>query len=90
MNTIEIILSLPDMFDYDEYTKACLKSGVEPFRIGDYAQRVGILRVAMYRFKGVSADKAYTAFIMEMNKVAQEKKQQKSSTTGGCSGCGKK
>ena len=90
MNNIEIILSLTDMFDYNEYTKVCLKLDIAPLYISDYAQRVGMLRVAMHRFKGVSADKAYTAFIMEMNKVAQEKKQQKSPTTGGCSGCGKK
>ena len=85
---ISIVLELQDPFNYDEFAKACLVKDLSPMPIYEYAQKVGMLMVAMRCFKGVSPEKAYLLFIQEMNNAYSQKSN--SSQTGGCGSCGKK
>ena len=47
MKFIEVILSLENPFDYEEYKIAGEMAGIHVARIGDYAQGVGMLKVAI-------------------------------------------
>ena len=91
---LDMILALDNIFSYDEYVKMCILSNIEILTIGDYAQRVGMLKVAMNRFPGVSPDKAYLSLITEMNHAHSSQNNSNlkhiTSTNGECKPCGKK
>ena len=63
MNWWNMSLQLKDPFDYDEFACACIAENFEPLPISQYAQKVGMLMVATRRFKGVTPEEAYMAFI---------------------------
>ena len=88
MNWLDISLGLQDHFDYDEFVIACVGQDLTPLSPFEYAQKVGMLMVAQRRFKRVSPETAYKAFIQEMNSVASQRTT--TNSTGGCGGCGKK
>ena len=88
MNWWEIALKLKDPFDYDEFCHACTISDFEPLPVFEYAQKMGMLAVAIKRFKSGCAETDYRAFIQEMNSAASQKST--TNSTGGCGGCGKK
>ena len=88
MNWWDISLELKDPFDYDEFCSIYIAQNLEPLSPFEYAQKVGMLMVAQRRFKGVSPEAAYKAFIQEMNSAASQRTTINS--TGGCGGCGKK
>ena len=88
MNWWDISSELKDPFDYDEFYSMCIVQNLEPLSPFEYAQKVGMLMVAQRRFKGVSPETAYKAFIQEMNSAASQKST--TNSTGGCGGCGKK
>jgi len=88
MNWWDISLELEDPFDYDEFCSIHIAQNLEPLSPFEYAQKVGMLMVAQRRFKGVSPEAAYKAFIQEMNSTASQKST--TNSTGGCGGCGKK
>jgi len=88
MNWWDMALQLKDPFDYDEFVIACVEQDLTPLSPFEYAQKVGMLMVAQRRFKGVSPEAAYKAFIQEMNSATSQRTT--TNSTGGCSGCGKK
>ena len=91
MNWWDIALELKDPFDYDEFVKACLIKEFSPIPISEYAQKVGMLMVAIKRFKGVTPEEAYKAFIQEMNEhYSGNHSISTSNPKGGCSSCGGK
>lgn len=83
----DITLELQDPFNYDEFVKACLVKEFSPMPIYEYAQKVGMLMVAIRCFKGVSPEAAYLAFIQEMNNTYSQRTV--TSSKGGCGSCGK-
>ena len=88
MNWWDITVELQDPFNYDEFVRACLVKEFSPMPIYEYAQKVGMLMVAMRCFKGVSPEAAYMAFIQEMNNAYSQRTN--TSSKGGCGSCGKK
>ena len=88
MNWWDMALQLKDPFDYDEFCSICIAQNLEPLSPFEYAQKVGMLMVAQRRFKGVSPEAAYKAFIQEMNSAASQRTT--TNSTGGCGGCGKR
>ena len=88
MNWWDMALQLKDPFNYDEFVITCIGQDLTPLSPFEYAQKVGMLMVAQRRFKGVSPETAYKAFIQEMNSAASQKST--TNSIGGCGGCGKK
>lgn len=85
---LEIVLKLKDPADYGEFVAACKQSGIRPLPIGHYAQKLGMVLVAMIRFPGVAVDQAYLKLIDEMNAVAVIAAGQPVPATP-CGGCSK-
>lgn len=83
----DIALELQDPFNYDEFVKACLVREFEPVSIYEYAQKVGMLMVAIRCFKGVSPEAAYTALRQEMNNAYLQRPI--INPKKGCNPCGK-
>ena len=79
MKWIPTILTLSDYFDYDEYVKAVVLENDKPMDIYAFANRVGILMVALRRYPNIQVTDAYKAFQQELK-----------ASKGGCGGCGKK
>ncbi|MBV6340445.1 hypothetical protein [Candidatus Magnetobacterium casense] len=92
LRNLNIVLSLKNIYDYDEYVKECLRVERQPLPLYEYAQKVGILMFAMERYKGVGAESAYRSFVSEMNALHQQAKSNvaQDKKDGGCGGCGKK
>lgn len=86
MKFIEVILSLENPFDYEEYKIAGEMAGIHVARIGNYAQVVGMLKVAIYQHPDMEPEQAYSAFLTEMNTLMPETERQTSSK--GCGSCG--
>jgi len=60
---LEIALSLSDPCDYEEFCESCLKEGIEPLPILEYAQKMGIAMVAVRRFPNDDPMDAYMRLV---------------------------
>mgnify|MGYP001574676040 CR=1 FL=1 len=91
MEFIKIILSLDNRFDYLEYEYKMKEAGLHVASIGNFAQVVGMLSVAMTQYPDMPPEAAYMQFISDMNNaVASAPEQQAISqpAKSGCGGCG--
>ena len=89
MEFIKVILSLENPFDYEEYKIAMKKKGLHVATIGNFAQVVGMLKVAIYQHPDMEPEQAYMAFLTEMNTPKAVLKGQDQPAGEGCCG-GKK
>lgn len=91
---LEIVLSLNNIFNYQEYL---LKTD-KPLPEGEYAQKIGMLKCSMIKYPTMSPKEAYLKFIDDMNKEytktnpAENNLQTQNNIPPqpqGCGGCGK-
>lgn len=90
---IEIVMDLLDPFDYTEFESACRTAGIEPLQIGEYSQKVGMLKVALRSFPDRSPWDAYMSLVTKVNQemsqpgqVIQPTTISRSTPCGGCGG----
>ncbi len=61
---IDLTLTLTNPFDYNEYKSKCVENCMS---MGEYAQKVGMLKVGMAMFPELEPSQAYLKFIEVMN-----------------------
>lgn len=61
---LKIVLSLSDPFDYEEFCAACAVVKAEPLPIHEYAQKVGMVMVAIRRWPDIAPADAYMMLVM--------------------------
>lgn len=83
--SIYIIPKLKDPFDFNEYLEACRVANIRPLALNLYGQKLGMFFVARRRYSDLAPDKAYLAFITEINQPAAPT-QHKGGCGGGCGG----
>jgi hypothetical protein len=88
---IDTIMALKDKFDYEEFLTLCQRKDIPPLSIGDYAQRVGMLQVAMLKYGDRKPLQAYLDLVDEMNAAHGQGKMNRAALpeSKGCCG-GKK
>lgn len=80
---IDIILRLKDVFDYNEFVESCKETPL--LSIGEYSQKIGMLKVAMQQYTNLSPIDAYMQLIQDINKAAEVIEKPKP-----CGSCGSK
>lgn len=90
---LDIVLGLTDIFDYAEFKNACVTAGVLPLNIGEYAQKIGMLKVAMNMFPEDTPQDAYMKLVEYMNNEWQQRTVSpevpiNSQSHKDCNGCG--
>jgi len=84
-----IILALENIFDYEDFKVKCEAAGKPLLPIGEYAQKVGMLKVAMRQYGGLDPQAAYMKFISDMNEATDlAVAESKANPHKGCGGCG--
>jgi len=67
LQRLDIVLNLKNSFDYAEFVSACDVAGVPPLSLGEFAQKTGMLKVAINMYPQDSPKDAYLHFIKTMN-----------------------
>jgi len=90
MRRHKIILSLENPFDYEEFKLKCKAENTPILSMGEFAQKVGMLKVAIVKYPGLAPLEAYLRFIEDMNRlsVIEEEKSKNAPPGTGCGGCG--
>jgi hypothetical protein len=73
---IPTILKTRDRFDWQEYLARCSDSGVAPQTIGSWAQRTGLVLVAMKKYPELTPLEAYQAFMVEVSEAERQAMQE--------------
>lgn len=90
---LNIWLSQENRFDYKEFATACIQQSVPVLSINEFAQKTGMISVAMAEYPDLQPAEAYLELIKRMNSEQGNNQQPVNSNTQqkqGCSGCGKK
>lgn len=94
---LDVWLSIKDKFSYKEFATTCIYREVHPLTIGEFAQKVGMLMVAIYEYPNKTPADAYMELVKRMNSDYSAKgdnpnnlHQTQPTSGGGCSSCGKK
>ena len=82
---LNIWLNQKNKFDYKEFVTTCIYQNIDPLDISEFAQKVGMLSVAMVEYPHLKPDEAYLELIKRINSKHSNNSQSKS----GCSGCNK-
>lgn len=87
---IQTILALDNIFDYKEFKAKCEADNASVLPIGEFAQKVGILKVAIVKYPGLAPLEAYLKFIEDMNRSSaiEEKRSKDVPFSTGCGSCG--
>lgn len=89
---LKVVLSMSDPFDYAEFKKLCSVQGIEPLRISEYAQKIGMLMVGKRLHPDLSDAESYMALIAEMNAVTtipgDSSMPGEATQNRSCGGCG--
>ena len=64
---ISIVMSLADPFNYQAFLLSCAEAGIQPLSIGEYAQKTGLLLVAVRQYPKETPLSAYLKLITNMN-----------------------
>lgn len=83
---LEIALSLSNPFDYVEFSEACQRQEIEPLSIGEYSQKIGMVKTAQVKFPEMAPEQAYLEFIDLMNQAVGVKNKPPEGSCGGCGG----
>ena len=89
---ISIIQSQANVWDYAEFTEACIKQGKEPLFLSEWSGKMGLLHAAMFKYPDLDPIQAYLLVIEEANKLPASVKQVSGSHINddntGCNTCG--
>ena len=72
-NNTDMILSMKDMFDYDEYKEKCNETKVESNSLPRFAQGVVVLKAGMKKYPKLDPQDAYIKMVQDSNVVVAEK-----------------
>lgn len=88
---LNIWLSLNNRFSYKEFSIACISQNVDILSISEFAQKVGMISVAMTEYPDLEPDKAYLKLVERMNQSYSNNTNNhvNNKPQGGCSSCGK-
>lgn len=79
---LAIILSLNNPLDYQAYVEAANQQGVTAWSMADYAQKLGLIQMAVFYYPTEPHAQAFTRFILDL----KEHKIFKPKTTSCCGG----
>lgn len=89
---LAIVVESPDIFDYDLFCRACIDAGVPTLQLGEWAQKIGMVQVALRRHPDLSPLEAYRRFVSEMNNslpaVTTDVSTSNQTQATGCGSCG--
>lgn len=88
---LAIVVGSPDMFDYDLFCQACSNAGVPALQLGEWAQKIGMVQVALRRHPDLSPLEAYQRFVSEMNNslpvvTTEDATRKQAAACGSCGG----
>ena len=76
---LAVVLGQTKRWNYAEFQIECEKAGQAALPIGEWAQKVGMLTAAMFRWPDVEPAQAYQNMVHEMNSMAAQAIQQQRS-----------
>ncbi len=70
--SMKILLTLKDRFNYEEYSQRCVAVNEDPDHIAMFAQKAGMLEVAMRSYAGLAPERAYIKMLGELNQSVMQ------------------
>lgn len=87
---IEIVAVMEDPFNYEEYVVKCASMEFNILPEGEYAQKLGWLKVSAVKYPQLSEKEAYLKFFKDVKSASSHiPPQEETKKKGGCCGGGK-
>lgn len=91
---LKVVQSMKNPHDYREFERVCTEKGITPLRVGEYAQKLGMLLVGRALNPDLPDSEAYMELIAAMNNDLSRPRTLPTSPEGdqgakrSCGGCG--